>query len=635
MKRFAPILLLVTLWVVFFGRQIAGGEVWYCCDNLLINVPSKVFLVRELLQGTFPISNPYILSGAPFWADINLAILHPNTLLYFFSSPFRALTIGIVSSFLIGTIGMYVLGRVLRFGVFASVLGAIVFGFSGTLIVYANNIAILQVAVLVPWVMAAWIRYQRTMTGRGLVIFSSAASLQIFSGHPQLTYYTWLLILAYTVFEKPNVQSAKFGMKAALLVAMVTSVQTVPFIRFMSESTRIGQNIAAASSGSLHPLSFIRLLFPGIVGDLSRGTAWIQAGGMHGFVGFLPLLLIPTAWKSGRIGKFFIVLAAWSLLMAMGTYTPMYGIAYYLIPGIALFREPGQFLFLWTFGVSVGVMAAADALIRKPERIRFMQGIGIVLLFASGMVLIYENGIRQGFGALQFLPVRLITKLTALPDREWRVIMDGLVYNLSLFGLSGVLAGLALGRVGGSRVARALVLVLLCTELWAYGKTNVTTIAETTVSGWQEATGNRIASWKLAQLESFRYYTDPAVYPYPDKKPFGQWNDPGESAWQFIILRPNLGMLYGFRAVDGYASMVPRSYQATFDATVSAPTGVVISSVIDPSLARAGVRYIITKPNNILLADQTRYTPVATDAAMAVYEDKNAIPITSGEENEE
>lgn len=634
MKRHVPIILLVTLWVVFFGRQIAGGEVWYCCDNLLINVPSKVFLVRELLQGTIPVSNPYIFSGSPFWADINLAILHPNTLLYFFSSPFRALTIGIVASYLVALTGMYALGRVLRFGVFASVLGAIVFGFSGTLVVYANNIAILQVAVLVPWVMAAWIEYLKTMTGRDLVIFVSVASLQIFSGHPQLTYYTWIMLFGYMLLEKPSFQRAKLGFMAALLVALVTSVQTVPFIRFVIESTRIGQDFAVASSGSMHPLSFIRLFVPGLVGDLSHGTAWIQAGSMHGFVGFLPLLFVPFAWKSGRAGKFFVGVAIASLLMAMGTYTPVYRLAYYLIPGIALFREPGQFLFLWTFGVSVCVMAAADALIRKPERIPFMQGIGIVLLLTAGMVLVNENGIRQGFASWQFLPVRLITKLTALPDREWRIIMDGLVYNLSLFGLSGVLAGLALGRVGGSRAARALVLVILCSELWIYGKTNVTTISETTVSGWQEEAGKRIAFWKITDRESFRYYTDPVVYPYPYKKPFGQWNDPGESEWQFTILRPNLGMLYGLRAVDGYASMVPRSYQATFDATISAPTGVIIPSVIDPALARAGVRYIITKPNTILLADQARYTQIATDGDMAVYEDKNAIPITSGEENE-
>lgn len=627
MKRIAPYILLVALFGVFFGKQITGGEVWYCCDNLLINVPSKVFLIRELSLGRFPIWNPYIFSGTPFWADINLAILHPNTLLYFFFSPFRALTIGILSSYIVASFGMYVLGRTFRLGRFASVAGAVVFGFSGSLIVYANNIPLLQVAVLVPWVCAVWVKYMEHPTGKQLAWFVATSSLQIFSGHPQLTYYTWLMLFVYTIVKKPGFQSVKHSLKAATLVALMTSVQLVPFISFMLDSTRIGQDFATAASGSIHPLSLLRLLLPGMVGNLSGGTAWIQAGSMHGYVGFIPLLLIPIAWKSGRTGKFFIAIAIFSLLMVMGKFTPVYGLAYYLIPAFSFFREPGQFLFLSTFGMAVGVMAAVEALLRKSERARYMQVIGIVFLLAAGIVFINQSGMRQEIASWQFLPDRLLTKLTALPDRQWRVIMDGIVFNLSFFGLSGLLAGFAVARMHRSRVARILFLGILCSELWVYGQTNVTTIVEATVTGWQEEAGKRAATWKLTEGDGYRYYTDPVIYPYPDKKPFGQWNDPGESQWQFKILRPSLGMLYGIGAVDGYASMVLRSYQQKFAEFSRDPTGVSISSIVDPRLSEAGVRYIITKPNNPTLADTKQYHLLAADEKSAVYENTKAEPV--------
>ena len=633
-KRIIPIAVIVLIWVIYFWRQIAGGDVWYCCDNLLINVPSKVFLVRELSRGKFPITNPYLFSGTPFWADINLSILHPNTILYFFFSPFRAVTIGILLSYPVAMLGMYALGRVLRFNRFAALLGAIVFGLSGTLMVYANNIPILQVAVLAPWILAAWIRYLEIPTIKRLAWLAAVAWFQIFSGHPQLVYYTWLVLIAYTVLEKPGMQSFLLGLRVILLVALATSIQTIPFVAFLSASTRVSQDFVSATTSSVHPLSLTRIVLPGIVGNLSEGTAWVSAGSMHGFVGFIALLLIPAAWKSGVTGKFFLAIAVWSLIMAMGSYTPVYRLAYFLIPGIALFREPGQFLFLFTLGIAVSAMAGAQAFMSKPASVRYFLCIGVASWLSAGIMASYQQNLRLEIASTRVLPSRLLTKLAALSDSQWRVATKGLKDNLLLLGLSGVLAGLAFSRVRKSNPARILILAMLFGELWVYGKTNVTTIAESTVTRWLDEAGKRVESWGLSGQSGYRYYTDPLVYPYPDKKPLGQWNDPGESEWQFVILRPSIGMLYGIPALDGYASMVASSYQKKFGVASRDPTGVTVPSVVHPYVAESGVRTIISKRNNPLLSDSSRYRMISVYGQMAVYQDAIARPVTFSKESE-
>lgn len=617
MKRFASIVVLIILWLFFFWRQIIGGEVWYCCDNLLINVPSKVFLAEELKQGRFPIWNPYIFSGTPFFADINLAVLHPLNLLYLVSLPFRALTVGILALFLVGLSGMYVLGRTLRLGRFGSLAGAIVFGFSGSLIVYTNNVPILQVAVLVPWVLAAWIRYLGKPTGKKwLVAFVLMASFQIISGHPQLTFYTWLMLVAYAIFEKSNLQLV---IKTVFFVAVVTSVQIIPFVWFALNSTRVGSSLGVAAIDSIHPLSLVRLIIPGIVGDLSRGTAWIQAGSMHGYVGFLPLLLLPFAWKS-RAGKFFFAASAISLFLSIGKY------------GFAWFREPSQFLFFWSFGLAGAVMISVDTLAGKLQRARYILAISLIFVLAAGILHTQRASIWGQVSSLTFFPDRLLQKLIALPGSERQVIIEGLLYNFSLFGVLGILATLAIARLQSSLVAKAIVLGVLFADLYVYGQTNVTTIPEETVLSWQQSTKERVASWKLS--DQYLYYTDPEIYPYPGKIPFGQFNDPGESAWQFKILRPTIGMLYGLSAVDGYSSMVLSTYQRKFGGSIQNPTGVVISSIVDSRLGGAGVRYIITKFNNPLLSDIKRYRVLAVDGEIAIYEDSKAVPITPLEETE-
>lgn len=609
MKRAIPIGVLILVWLAFFWKQIMGGQVWYCCDNLLINVPSKVFLARELTQGRFPLNNPYLFSGTPFFADINLAILHPNTLLYFFFSPFRALTIGILSSYLVASLGMYVLGRAFRLSRFASVAGAIVFGFSGTLIVYANNIPILQVAVLVPWVLAVWIRYLGFPTGKRLAAFVVIASFQIISGHPQLTFYAWLLLAGYSIFEKSKPQLV---IKAAFFVGLVTSIQALPFLWFAFNSTRVGSNFGVSGIDSIHLLSLVRLIIPGIVGNLSRGTAWIQAGSMHGYVGIFPLLFLPYAWKS-RAGKFFLAASAISLFLSIGKY------------GFAWFRDPSQFLFFWSFGLAGTTMVAADYLAGKARQNRYILIISLMFLLMT--LVPWEHVTLPGF-----FPERLLVKVASLPWQQRKIISDSLLYNFSLFGVLGIFTAAAIGRLKTSSVAKTILMGVLFVDLYVYGQTNVTTIPEATVLGWQQSTKDRVASWKLS--DRYRYYTDPVIYPYPDKKPFGQWNDPGESQWQFKILRPSLGMLYGIPAVDGYASMVLRSYQEKFGTPARDPTGVAIPSVVDPFLPKAGVRYLITKRNNPLLSDTARYTVLAEDGSIAVYEDNKAAPATFVKETE-
>ena len=80
-----------------------------------------------------------------------------------------------------------------------------------------------------------------------------------------------------------------------------------------------------------------------------------------------------------------------------------------------------------------------------------------------------------------------------------------------------VVVGLVTRIVRGSVMAQIIVLGVVFADLFIYGQTNVTTMAEATVNGWQDAARAAIASWNASDTQNFRYYTDPAIYPYPYK----------------------------------------------------------------------------------------------------------------------
>ncbi len=373
------IILFIVLIAIFFYRELFLNRVIYCCDNFLINVPAKVYLIEELKQGRFPLWNPYIFSGTPFFADINNALLYPLNILYASVSPFGALTWGIILNFMIALVGIYLFARSLKVSPFGSFVAAIVFGFSGTMVVYTNNAPMIQVASLLPWVLWG--------VSKNLIVGVLFASLQIVSGHPQLTYLTWLFVCVYLLWlltrsHPVRIQGETFIKQFIILISLIfllTAVQTIPFLEFVRLSTRFNGDYRYATFDSLHPLSVARLIIPNIVGNLSEGFVLAQGGSVYGYVGVLALLLALFAPRKKSAVRFFVFTAIISFMLALGKHTPVYWVAYHVLPGLSYFRSPQHFLLLYTFSIAILAGFSAQQLVQK----KFIQKLIIIIIFAE------------------------------------------------------------------------------------------------------------------------------------------------------------------------------------------------------------------------------------------------------------
>lgn len=600
MKKLYLWILFFALIFVFFYRQIFGGEVIYCCDNLLINIPSKLFLVEELRQWRFPLWNPYIFSGSPFFADLNLALLYPLNAFYFLLPAFRALTTGIIVNFLIALIGMYVFGRSLKLSSNASALAAIVFGFSGTMVVYTNNVPMLQVASLVPWMVWSVRQYLLLPSGKSLSTAVIVASLQIVAGHPQLTYYTWLLIAGFIVWEltgsrpviKQNINGQGETLTHTLLRAMflmgivffLTAVQTLPFLEFVRLSTRINRGFDYATFGSLHPLSIIRFILPNSVGVLREGTAWARGGSVYGFTGVMSLLLALFVPKKNRYARFFFIAAVVSFLLALGNYTPVFRFAYLVIPGVASFRSPEHFLLLYTFSVAVLVGLGLDELrgLRRLRRVIGWIGAGGIVW---GILLLVNASAFPGVVAqlAVLYPTRILEKLHGFPDGMMVTITRLIGQDLL------VTSGILLVATFLLRKKRKLLIVLVFLELFLFSRNNLLSVPNEVAQRWLGTVQQKASQLGNVDWRQYRTYVDPSVYPYPAMKQFGVFDWDRESAWQVEILRPNLNMVAHLPAIDGYASLIYRDYAEYLNKNQADPTGVTLDDPTGAKKKRLGV----------------------------------------------
>jgi hypothetical protein len=167
--------------------------------------------VETLAQGEFPLWNPQIFTGIPFFrCRTGKSTLYPlNVLFYVLPLEvafgwFTALQVAIAGA------SMYLFGRVLRLRHPAALFGGVVYMFSGFLIA---SVVFTMFVAAVPWLplLLAVIEYiVRKQEEKGVASFrpipyvavgALIIGLVVLAGHPELIYYTLLVAGAYSLIR--------------------------------------------------------------------------------------------------------------------------------------------------------------------------------------------------------------------------------------------------------------------------------------------------------------------------------------------------------------------------------------------------------------------------------------------------
>jgi hypothetical protein len=181
------------------------------------------------------------------------------------------------------------------------------------------------------------------------------------------------------------------------------------------------------AQGSLPPSLLPKLLLP----NATTGLPGAQHSETALYLGVLPLVLalLGAACARARAARFHAGLALLALGLAFGSFTPLYRLAYDLVPGIAMNRIPGRALVLFTFSTAVLAGFGADLLLagarsaRRPAA-RTARLVGRVLaLFAAVTVavLVVMLAVSDAAGALGMLLIDL-SVLLALLGGAWALL---------------------------------------------------------------------------------------------------------------------------------------------------------------------------------------------------------------------
>jgi hypothetical protein len=373
-RQFGIVALFASFTLAFFWRIIFLPEVYFPPggDFVSFNFPQAVFGASALRNGTFPLWNPYVMTGQPYVADPNIGALYPpRVLLAFVSAPsYRDLEFFLIAHVFLSGVLMYALARDLGAPTSGAIIAGIAFMFSGFML---GQLEHPNIVISATWLAPAWMFLRRALIARQWANAIGAGlflALSVLGGHQQFALMMILWMLIWVIVHSLTVARREWRRAFASFALMLFSAsaasaaQILPAVELIGESTRSALGAAEASALNLPPQGWITLIAPNYFGAHAQNaqSVWQGYGNWNeasGFVGVIPLLLALLAIirRAPHPEIFFLAsIALVALLLAAGDLTPVYQWTTALIPPMRWVRVPARFIF-W-FDLAIPLLTA-------------------------------------------------------------------------------------------------------------------------------------------------------------------------------------------------------------------------------------------------------------------------------------
>lgn len=362
LSRYWPILLITLITVIFFYPVWLKGAIPLPVDALVsLHVPwteikwpdypagvpfkngeitdsiSQFYPWRSLVGefwrvGEFPLWNFYMFSGAPLLATLHSAALYPLNVLYIFLSNQTSWTVLVVLQIWLAGIFMYLFLRRLDLDKEASVLGGLIFSFSGYMIAWLEFATGGQAGLWLPLLLLFEINLITTLRLKWLLSIAVVFFFIFTAGDFQIPLYSVIVYLFFGIYlikgeETKNIKLFKggllivFGLAVGLLVSLP---QLIPAFQLFSLSMRGADTyISEYFFGLMDWSKITNFIWPDFYGNVTTGNYWARFGFNEyiSFTGIISIIFVVYGLFTKKIKgeMFFLLLLVISLLFLFPT----------------------------------------------------------------------------------------------------------------------------------------------------------------------------------------------------------------------------------------------------------------------------------------------------------------------------
>lgn len=365
----------VIAFAIYVGlRYVPRSRLGYGFDKLAYTTPNQSVAFDALRSLRLPEWNPYLFGGAPHLANPQVGALYPLKFPLMWLPPHRAVFALLIIHLVLLGIGMLALLRIcLRLRPAAACVGAFAAIGSGVVVSQLPHYEQLTTIAWIPWLLLAidLLVEARVRLAVSFAATAAVVALMLLCGHQQPAYYALLLALAWTAGRAIDRRTASRAVIATAAMATgfaLAAIQLAPTAVLVGRSVRsAGLTLASVDIPQfrLHGRDLLVALFGDVFSTVTPIGGEVYAA--LGAAGMLLLLIGAAAgleedrhrWHTACL----VIAALGAIVLAMGTETPVYRVAFGLMPGLDLFRVPSRSIVIFDIAGSVLIGIGVHALL--------------------------------------------------------------------------------------------------------------------------------------------------------------------------------------------------------------------------------------------------------------------------------
>ncbi|MGP0566226.1 MULTISPECIES: YfhO family protein [unclassified Nitrospina] len=347
----------LALAVLYFHDMVGGDFIFGGGDLISFFIPYRMLWLEQVGDFTFPLWNPYILSGNPLFATLQPAILYPLSLL-FIAFPFvLAVNFTVVLHYALAGWFMYLLMRASHCGRGAALVSALIFMFGGYLVTVRIYLSTFMPVAWIPLLLLCFFAGLRKRDLCWGLAASVVGACMFLAGGVETCYQMFGLLTLFalwpqSLFPQESLPAwrwrlAYLGTFFAVFIGLI-AVQFFPTYELSKLTERAGGlPIGEAARWSMMPQDLLQFFFLDPYGYLSQPDAsgtnqvWLRSL----YVGAIPFLLAGLALLRGGLrARVCAGVAVLSALVAMGPAGGLYPLFHAAVPFFDTFRYPVKFI---------------------------------------------------------------------------------------------------------------------------------------------------------------------------------------------------------------------------------------------------------------------------------------------------
>lgn len=411
--KYLPVFLALTC--LYFSEVFLKGALLAIGDGFDYSYPLMIAISGQYKDLAFPFWNPHIFSGFPLFGEMQTGALYPfNIVLPLLFSPDIAFNLNLMLHYSLAGFFTFLYLRQIGLRVFPSLVAGTVYSLLGYLPAHLQHPALITSAAWVPLILYFYERVRQELQVRDALYGALIIAVQVLSGsHPQICFYTYLLLALYVVFHLFYLDRSR-RLRFVLLSAVPLSLgmllalpQIVATYELAAMAARVKTTYEFFSSFAFSVHMIMSFLFPFFYyyGGYN-GEYWgpVPDLGIEAFVGTLPFLLavlVLTRWKKSPHILFWGIIAVLAFVLSLGDALQPLNKLLYQLPGYNSFRGLSKHILEVSFALSVLTGFGISFLLEGEKERRFRIELVIVLSSVIAISLIsfifFDAALRDFF----------------------------------------------------------------------------------------------------------------------------------------------------------------------------------------------------------------------------------------------